>query len=147
MKLESQWIVGFVDGEGYFHIDITENKTCKTGYQVLPEFVIIQHEKDVNLLHAIKSFFGCGVVRRDQADRMCFRVRKFEHLSDIILPFFEKHQLKSLKKVEFLKFRKVILLMKEDKHLTLEGLEEIQTIKAKKFKIESSPLRREEGDN
>lgn len=147
MKLESQWIVGFVDGEAYFNIDITENKTCKTGYQVLPEFVIIQHEREVNLLHAIKSFFGCGVVRRDHADRMCFRVRKFEHLSDIILPFFEKHHLKSLKKVEFLKFRKVILLMKEDKHLRLEGLEEIQNIKAKKFKIESSPLRREEGDN
>ena len=147
MKLESQWVLGFVDGEGCFHVDIAKNKTYKIGYQVLPEFVVVQHERDVKLLHAIKSFFGCGVVQRNHGDRMCFRVRKLEHLSEIILPFFQKHQLKSLKKVDFLKFRKVILLLKENKDLTVEGLKEIQKIKAKEFKIESSPLRTEEGDN
>jgi hypothetical protein len=147
IKFESQWIVGFVDGEGCFHIGIAENKTYKLGYQVLPEFVVVQHERDVKLLHNIKSFFGCGVVRRNHGDRMCYRVRNIDHLSKIIVPFFEKHQLKSLKKVDFLKFRKVIRLMEEKKHLTEEGLNEIRKIKEKEFKIESSPLRIEEGSN
>lgn len=147
MKLESQWILGFVDGEGCFHIGISQNKTLKLGYQVLPEFVIVQHERDVKLLHHIKAFFGCGVVRRNHGDVMCYRVRNFDHLANIILPFFEKHQLKSLKKVDFFKFRRVIMLMQQKKHLTDEGLLEIRKIKAKEFKIESSPLRQEEGEN
>lgn len=141
IKFESQWIVGFVDGEGCFHIGIAQSNTLKVGYQVLPEFVVVQHERDVKLLHNIKSFFNCGVVRRNHGDRMCYRVRNINHLSTIIIPFFEKHQLKSLKRVDFLKFRKVILLMEQKKHLTSEGLEEIRKIKAKEFKIESSPLR------
>ncbi len=147
MKLEAQWIVGFVDGEGCFHIGISKNNTLKLGFQVLPEFVIVQHERDVKLLYNIKSFFGCGVVRKNHGDRMCYRVRDLTHLSKIIVPFFEKHQLKSLKKVDFLKFCKVIRLMKEKKHLEPEGLIKIRKIKAEKFKIESNPFREEKGEN
>jgi hypothetical protein len=140
MKLEAQWIVGFVDGEGCFHIGISQHKTLKFNFQVLPEFVVVQHERDVKLLYNIKSFFGCGVVRKNHGDRMCYRVCDLNHLSKIIIPFFEKHQLKSLKKVDFLKFRKVIRLMEKKEHFTPEGLIKIQKIKAKKFKIESNPL-------
>jgi hypothetical protein len=147
IKLESQWIVGFVDGEGCFHIGIARNKTYKTGYQVLPEFVIVQHARDVKLLQNIKSFFNCGVIRQNHGEIMCYRVRNLEHLSTIIIPFFEKHQLKSLKKVDFIKFRKIIKMMEEKKHLTNEGLEMIRNIRAKKFKIESNPLRKEEGED
>lgn len=144
VKLEPQWVVGFTDGEGCFHIGISKNETYQLGFQVLPEFVIVQHQRDIKLLHGLKSFFGCGVVRQNHGDRYCFRVRKFEDLSQIIVPFFEKHQLKTMKKVDFLRFRRVILLMKEKRHLTQEGLEEILKIKKKEFKIESNSLREEE---
>lgn len=147
MKLETQWIVGFVDGEGCFHIGIAINHTYKHGYQVLPEFVVTQHKRDIKLLHQLKTFFGCGVVRKSNNNCYCYRVRNLNHLADIILPFFEKHQLKSLKKVDFLKFRKVVRLMMEKKHLTEEGLDEIRKIRAKEFKIESSSLREEEREN
>ena len=147
MKLETQWIVGFVDGEGCFHVGIAKNHTYKMGYQVLPEFVITQHERDIKLLHQLKSFFGCGVVRKSNKNCYCYRVRNLSHLAEIILPFFEKHQLKTFKKVDFLKFRKVVRFMKVNKHLTEEGLEEIRKIRAKEFKIESSSLREEERDN
>ena len=147
MKLESQWIVGFVDGQGCFHIGINVNKTLKQGYQVLPEFVIVQHKRDVKLLYKIKSFFGCGIIKPKNGDTMCYCVRKFDHLLNIIVPFFEKHQLKSLKKVDFLKFRKVIMLIEKKEDLTMEGLEQIRKIRTKKFKIESSPLLEEEGEN
>ena len=92
-KLEAQWILGFTDGEGCFHIGISQNKTYKLGYQVLPEFMIVQHMRDLKLLHAIKAYFGCGMVRQNHGECYCYRVRKFDHLVDIILPFFEKHQL------------------------------------------------------
>lgn len=149
MKLEAQWIVGFTDGEGCFHIgiNINQNKTYKMGFQVFPEFVVVQHQRDLKLLYGLKTYFRCGVVRRNHGDSFCFRVRKLEDLVHIIVPFFEKHQLKTMKKVDFLKFRRVIALLQRGVHCTPEGLEEIRKIRAKEFKIESIPLREEEGND
>ena len=128
MKLEAQWVVGFVDGEGCFYVGIYSHPEMSAGYQVLPEFTVVQHERDVQLLYALKRFFGCGVVRRNHADRMVYRVRSAEHLRTHIVPFFEKHPLKSKKRLDFLKFRKILLMMERNEHLTQEGIEKIRTI-------------------
>ncbi len=128
MKLEAQWVVGFVDGEGCFYVGIHPHPEMSTGYQVLPEFTVAQHERDVQVLYALKEFFGCGVVRRDREDRMAYRVRKIEHLRERIIPFFEKHPLKTKKRLDFLKFRRILLMMERNEHLTPEGIEKIRAI-------------------
>ena len=128
MKLDAQWIVGFVDGEGCFHVGISKHSDMKLGVQVLPEFTVVQHERDVQVLHALKEWFGCGVVRKNNGDRMAYRVRGHEHLMKHICPFFMEHPLKTRKNVEFRKFRKVCLRMERGDHLTPEGLEEIRRI-------------------
>ena len=128
MQLDAQWIVGFVDGEGCFHVGINPHREMTAGFQVLPEFTVVQHERDVQVLHALKAHFGCGVVRKNNGDRMAYRVRGHEHLSKNIIPFFEKHQLKSRKRVDFIKFREIVNLMNSDTHLTREGVEQIRTI-------------------
>ncbi len=130
MKLDAQWITGFVDGEGCFQVGIAKHPDMEIGYQVLPEFSVVQHERDVKILHAIKAHFGCGVVRRNHGDRMAYRVRNLEHLLERIVPFFVQHPLKSSKRVEFQKFRRVVLKMQAGEHLTPEGLEEIRAIVA-----------------
>ena len=127
-RLEAQWIVGFVDGEGCFYVGINPHKDLKTGYQILPEFTVVQHQRDIQLLYQIKRFFGCGVVRSNHGDRLAYRVRDVKHLSEIIVPFFENHHLKSIKKIDFIKFRKIVLMIKEKQHLTQEGIEEIKKI-------------------
>ena len=128
MNLEAQWITGFVDGEGCFHVGINKHAEMSVGFQVLPEFTVVQHERDVQVLHALKAHFGCGVVRRNHGDRMAYRVRGREHLLQRVVPFFEKHPLKTKKRQDFLKFRKVLLLMAQERHLTEEGVEEIRRI-------------------
>lgn len=128
MNLDAQWIVGFTDGEGCFHVGIAKHDEMTLGVQVLPEFTIVQHERDVKLLHGIKTFFGCGVVRRNHGDRMCWRVRKLEDLKSRIIPFFDQHILKSLKRQDYLAFRKVVEWMSMGRHLTREGLGEITKI-------------------
>ena len=131
MELDAQWIVGFVDGEGCFHVGINPHNEMSAGVQVLPEFTVVQHERDIQVLHALKSFFGCGVVRKNNGDRMAYRVRGHEHLSKNILPFFEKHPLKTRKRVDFLKFRDIVNLMNRGDHLTRAGVEEIRSIAEK----------------
>ena len=130
MDLNAQWVVGFVDGEGCFHIRINKNDTMKLGVQVLPEFTVVQHEVDEQVLYAFKTYFKCGVVRKNHGRRLSYRVRGQENLLQRVLPFFEKHQLKTRKRVDFQKFRKVILMMEKQDHLTEDGLEKIRQIKA-----------------
>ena len=128
MKLDAQWITGFVDGEGCFHVGINPHLEMTTGFQVLPEFTVVQHERDVQVLHALKAHFGCGVVRRNHGDRMAYRVRGLQHLLERIVPFFVKHPLKTKKNVDFLKFRDVLLLMERGNHLNAEGIEQVRSI-------------------
>ena len=108
MDLNAQWVVGFVDGEGCFHIGINQNREMKLGVQVLPELTVVQHEVDEQVLYALKNYFGCGVVRKNHGTRLCYRVRGHQNLLEKIIPFFEKHQLKTRKRVDFAKFRKVV---------------------------------------
>ena len=126
MNLEAQWIVGFTDGEGCFHVGISKHPEMTSGIQVLPELTVVQHMRDVQVLHAIKQYFGCGVVRSNHGDRMCWRVRKLEHLRDRIIPFFDQHKLKTRKRQDFLAFRRIVRAMDQKKHLTPDGLEEIK---------------------
>jgi hypothetical protein len=128
MKLDAGWVTGFVDGEGCFFVGINPHAEMRAGFQVLPEFTVVQHERDVQLLYALKEFFGCGVVRRNHGDLMAYRVRSSEHLLGRIVPFFVKHPLKSKKRQDFLKFRRVLIKMEAGEHLTAEGLAVIREL-------------------
>ena len=130
MKLEAAWVTGFVDGEGCFHVGIKQHPEMTSGRQVLPEFTVVQHERDAQLLHAMKSFFGCGVVRTNHGDRMAYRVRSQKDLLTRIIPFFDKHPLQSRKRADYEKFRRVILMMEAGDHLTSIGVDEVRRIAA-----------------
>ena len=127
-RLEAHWVVGFVDGEGCFFVGINKHQEMTAGFQVLPEFTVVQHKRDIQLLHALKGFFGCGVVRTNHEDRMAYRVRSLQHLSERIIPFFERHPLKSKKNIDFIKFRKVVQLTEKKEHLKPEGIQKIRRI-------------------
>lgn len=124
MELSADWVVGFVDGEGCFHVSLTRHPEMTSGFQVLPEFVVVQHMRDVQILQALKRFFGGGVVRPNHGDRHCLRIRKLSVLKTVC-DFFEKHPLKTKKNSDFQKFRRILQLMDQQQHLTKEGLLEV----------------------
>jgi hypothetical protein len=119
-NLDTQWIVGFVDGEGCFNLDVHIKKDMKWGIQMQPEFTVVQIEYDVQILHALKAHFGCGSVGVNRKDatstRMHYRCKSVKDLKKNILPFFEKHSLKTKKNVEFYKFREIVNLMDSGYH-------------------------------
>lgn len=146
--LTPNWIVGFVDGEGCFHIGVNKNVGVRFGWQILPELTVVQHKRDIKLLYKIRTFMKCGVVRSNHGDRFCWRVRNLKNLVEIIVPFFEKHPLKSQKNIEFCNFAKVVRLMEKREHLRPEGFQKILNIASKmnrqdkrevRIKIESTP--------
>lgn len=87
-RLDASWIVGFTDGEGCFHISINKIPKMGLGWQVLPEFRIVQHEKDEEVLTKIRDYFGFGNIQINRRDyhgtRKEFRVRGIENLNKII---------------------------------------------------------------
>lgn len=130
-RLEAAWVSGFVDGEGCFFVGINKHPEMSAGFQVLPEFTVVQHKRDIQILYALKEFFGCGVVRVNHGDRMAYRVRSLQHLKERIVPFFEKHSLKTKKKLDFIKFRKILLLIERQEHLKTTGIDKIRELASK----------------
>ena len=131
----SGWIVGFVDGEGCFSVSVFKNRTSKSGFQVMPEFVVTQGQKSLDSLQVIKDFFGCGAIyvnrRYDNHKENIYRycVRSFKDLNEKIIPFFKANQLLTYKKNDFELFCKVVEMILNRQHLTTEGLELIRQLK------------------
>jgi hypothetical protein len=133
-RVRRGWIVGFVDGEGTFSITVQRNKEMSLGWQVFPEFVVTQGEKNLKVLRELQDFFGCGNVyrnrRHDNHKEDIFRycVRKTGDLEQVIVPFFKQNKLKTSKVEDFKKFVQALKLIKAKKHLTRSGLAEIAEI-------------------
>lgn len=119
-QLHPQWIVGFVDGEGCFNLDVHRKEDMRWKLQMQPEFTVIQNEVDIQVLYALKEFFSCGSVgvnRRDlYGTRYHYRVKNVKDLMEKIIPFFDKHSLKTKKKIEYIRFRKICLRLKDGYH-------------------------------
>ena len=125
MKLDPNWVSGFVDGEGTFYIGINRNHTMTCGYQVLPEFRVVQHEKDIKLLYYLKQYFGCGVVRVNHDDRYELRIRSLKHITENVMPHFLSYPLRTQKQYDFIKFKRIIGLMNQNAHCDKSGLVKI----------------------
>ena len=135
-RLNSYWIVGFVDGEGCFSVSCNRNKTAKFNYQLFPEFVITQSEKSVGVLKNIQKFFGCGKIfinhRIDNHRELIYRycVRSINELVNKIIPFFNQYPLKTAKRNDFNIFCQIVSLMAEKKHLQADVFQSILKLKS-----------------
>ena len=128
------WIVGFVDGEGCFSVSIIRNSTTKLKYQVFPEFVVTQGAKSISSLKELQTYFRCGTIvenkRKDNHRESLYKycVRSIKDLKENVIPFFEKHKLRTAKKEDFKKFVQVISMFESKKHLEMKGLQEIAKV-------------------
>ena len=128
---DPNWLVGFTDGEGCFHVRVREDFTYKVGYQVSLQFIITQHIRDIELINSLIDCFGPAtgkiIVTKPYVR---FFVSKFTDITEHIIPFFERYPLLSAKKADFIDFSKSALLIKTNAHRTQERLEQIQLIKS-----------------
>ena len=128
------WIVGFTDGEGTFSVSLIKNNTTKIGWQVFPEFVITQGEKNRVTLENVKEFFKCGNIfinrRQDNHKEPLYRycVRSIKNLTEIIVPFFSENILRTAKHNDFRLFSEIIEMINKKMHLDLKGIIKIAKI-------------------
>lgn len=127
---DAQWLAGFITGEGCFLVDIYKAKT-KLKVGVTLRFKIAQHNRDLDLLKYLISYFDCGSVQKSGESVGEFCVANFENLRLKIIPFIEKHPILGSKALDFSDFQKVAKLMKNKVHFSESGLEKILAIKSK----------------
>jgi hypothetical protein len=143
LEIES-WIVGFTDGEGCFSVSLLKNKTSKTGWQVFPEFVITQGKKSLSALEIFQNYFQSGNIfenrRHDNHKESLYKycIRSKVDLQEKIIPFFERHQLKTAKKQDFEYFCKILGMISKNDHLNKKGLTKIAEIIQKMNRKKSS---------
>ncbi len=79
-------------------------------------------------MKSLIEFFKAGktYTNREAVD---FRIAKFNDITDMIIPFFDKYHIIGIKAQDFSDFKKVAELMKNKVHLTSEGFENICLIK------------------
>nr|ADZ76450.1 LAGLIDADG homing endonuclease [Leptographium terebrantis] len=126
------YICGLVDAEGSFGVNVVKHAANKTGYAVLTYFEIAMNSKDKQLLELIKKTIDleCNIYHNPSDDTLKFKVSNIEQIVNKIIPFFEKYTLFSQKRGDFILFCKVVELIKNKEHLTLNGLMKILSIKA-----------------
>jgi hypothetical protein len=121
------WLAGFIAAEGCFMINITK---LGEGSYVKLLFIISQHERDKGLLYSFIDYLGCGSVYKNK-DTFDYRVSKFADIEEKILPFLKNYPLKGVKSKDFEDWALVAGIIKDKKHLTPKGLEQIKQIKAR----------------
>ncbi len=147
-RLDAARVAGFVDGEGCFHVPINRQPKMTTGWQVLPEFRVVQHENNEAILNRLQQFFKAGKVVVNHDTRKELRIRRLEDLARVV-DFFKRNKLQTNKHKDFQKFSEILSLMESREHLTVQGLRKIAMISWKmnrkvqpRYLVSSETIRR-----
>ncbi len=82
-------------------------------------------------METIKDYLGCGAVKESSSriNILTLKVVKFTDIFEIIAPFFNNYKVLGVKSGYFNFWCQAVELIKDNKHLTAEALEEIRQIK------------------
>jgi hypothetical protein len=99
---DSQWVAGFISGEGCFEVNTFKLNTHKIGSQVRLRFTVVQHERDKNLMELLFKYLGCGkVYKKSNLSVVELRIVKLDDVKKIVIPLFEKSSIQSVKQLDF----------------------------------------------
>ena len=107
----------------------------------VPIFNITQSKIEFDLFIEIQKKLGIGKVYNNRQN-VIFVVKSIDEIIEVLLPLFDKYPLKGSKLVGYNIFKTVALMIKEKKHLTLEGL--IQILNLSYFMNKETSLRTDE---
>ena len=134
LELSPDFVSGFIDAEGSFTTVVYYKKRWCTN----SVFKITLHSKDIELLVALRAFFGVGKI--SGSDYVSYRVESVKDIINCIIPHLDKYPLITQKKTEYELFKRIVLMTDKKLHLTDDGLQEIVNIKASMNKGVSEEL-------
>lgn len=135
--LNPWYLSGLVDGEGSFCVTISKHKTKKLGFDPRLSFEIEMIIEDKPLLEKVKDTLKCGNVYTLSYERHGWRphakysVKGQKDVIKYIIPFFKKYSMQGKKARDFEYFCQAAEIFKNQKHLSLEGVDRLRDIQSK----------------
>ena len=123
-----EWLVGFTDAEGNFHIKLTDLQDNTFKY-VQFTYQIGLHEDEVEVLEYIMNTLKCGHITKSKG-KVNYFVNDLNSLLNIIIPIFNYVNLNSSKYHHFVSFSKAVELKRDSKKLSETS--KLEIIKLKK---------------
>ena len=128
ISLDNFWLSGFTQADGCFYISLVKSKNHKTGFSVRLEFSIKQN--DVIPLKLLYSKLKMGNLSQYNSGIWCYKSSGFK-TAWALINYFDTFNLFGGKYIDYLKFRKVYIMITEGKHLEKKGILKIKSISTK----------------
>ena len=128
LSLDNYWLAGFTQADGFFHISVVKSKTHKTGYGIRLEYSLKQ--SDDLPLKLLYNDLKMGNISQYSTGIWCYKSTGFLTAASLI-NYFDKFNVFAGKYKDYLKFRKVYIMITEGKHLEEKGIKKIISIATK----------------
>ena len=129
VTLDNHWLAGFTQADGCFHISIAKSNSHKTGFSVRLEYSIKQ--KDIIPLKLLYDKLKMGNLSYySKPEISCYKSTGFKTAA-LLINYFDKFNLFAGKYLNYLKFRKVYIMITKGRHLENEGIIKIKSIATK----------------
>ena len=136
---EDGWLSGFIDSDGSFSVQHTKLENNAKKRKISCRLRIeqrmldpITNESYFKVLTEISNFLNCSLLTRKQKStgNEYYTLTASSKLSlEIIVNYLEKYPLFSSKHLDYNDWKKIVLLIFEDKHYTEEGINKTDSVK------------------
>ena len=129
--LHPEWVTGFIDAEGCFHIAVKKNDKLKLGWKVQLVFQMELHSCDEEILICIQAYFrGIGLIYHNRKRASVrFELSSLKDL-EILIKHFDRYPLITEKQADYILWKQAFEIVQQREHLIIEGLREIVAKKA-----------------
>ena len=129
--IHPEWVAGFISGDGSFNIKTSSSISSKLSSRVQLRFGVGLNLRDKELIQGLVVFFNLeqGKHIHTTSDSVHLEISKFTDIVNIIIPFFDKYPIQGIKSLDFADFKKVASIVEDKGHLTLNGYNNIMSIK------------------
>jgi intein-encoded DNA endonuclease-like protein len=110
-KEEKAYIAGFLDGDGSIHVRLKPNLTYRYRFQVSPNIVFYQSEKENNHLKWLHKLIGKGYLRKRNDGIVEYILGDIESIRELIkniLPYLKLKQRQARLMLEILEIKQNI---------------------------------------
>lgn len=125
-NFSDNWFRGFIDAEGCFFVSLVKDYPR-------PQLIIGLESKEKQMLVQLQKFLKCGTLRKRKDGAEILQIVSSKDLERYIFPKLQTKSgavlLQTVKRISYQKFRKIVRLICEKKHQTIEGLEKIKKLK------------------
>jgi hypothetical protein len=118
------WLCGFTDAEASFQVKMLTRPTRR---EVRLNFQVDQ--KTEGILRVIQGYCGGNVYWRRELNAFCYKSASFG-VARKVIRYFDQYPMLSYKHVDYLRWRKVYLLVQRGEHTTEKGWNAICKIKS-----------------